>query len=288
MQQERAIAVSRILNAEVSMDIARALTGRVGGLSEDVTAELADYIALTNLEAIAVQRPQLGSLVDEWIDSGFDEHGTEHPYERFLPDGLMLDDRSVGVSTSLAIRSIERYQQVHPPRLHVRPRGGIDISFAAEGFEVKSGDQVPAQAAIRLFIEFFRSEWIFRLMRCAHCRTYQIIRSPRREYVRGWHCSACRKTAAAATSVKKSRELMQMRRLNAAARAICSGLPARAEKALWIAGRANHALALHERIKRNWVTRNLAQIEQMAHALGDGSNSTACRSKENRYATRKD
>jgi hypothetical protein len=239
--------------------------------------------------------PILRSYIDEWIDTGFHPDGSERPYKRnFTPrqrkDGESLGDyhKSAPIEATPAVQAIAR---LHSAELVVpmeKPVYQIQnacqvIRFLPEGgieYIKPSLSQPDAEkCAARIFLDFYSSEWRYRLMRCQRCRSLRVPkRNPRKYYERGWHCDQCRHGAAAQAATSKSRALIRDRWFRRAVDAYqkfekLNGQTKR-DKVRYITEHVNAGLPPTQKIKRNMITRNLAEIQ----AAAEGSS----------HATRKD
>ena len=215
----------------------------------------------------------LRTLVDEWIDTGIQADGSEQPGGRRLSDESDVEYVGGVLTTKPKSRirqMVNDYQKRHPMFVQLQDDGGTLPVFAAEGGDESITDDepsMPGREVVRLFIQFFDSPWIFRLMRCARCGTYQLVNAPRQSYVHGWHCAECRKTAAATRCVSKARADGRERKLQACAAAWTKGEPKHADRRLWVLEQANKQLSFSERIKRNFIARNLAEIQARAERM---------------------
>ncbi len=124
----------------------------------------------------------------------------------------------------------------------------------------------PEPVAAGLFESFYRSEWLFRLMQCHHCRSFAVPNKPRKSYVRGWHCRKCSSKVTATKATERSRKQQRDKWLNLAVDACArwdamSRKPRGIDRIPWITEQVNGKLALVNRIKRQTITRNLSEIE---------------------------
>jgi hypothetical protein len=242
------------------------------------------------VEVGAVRR-ELAHFLGEWIESGIQSDGSERPYERsFAPKSCRkewsFDDGKPNLSPppravkamanfcngSLLVRDNsylvvghEKANTSGSVSVVIGSRGGIEYEPT---FSSLSDD--PETVAAGMFLTFYRSEWLFRLMRCRHCCKFSAPRRrPRRNYVRGWLCSKCARTVPATVAMKNSRQSRHQQWFNLAVDA-CIALnttPSQGgaiDRTAQITERVNAELHLFDRIKRNTVTRNLGEIERAA------------------------
>jgi hypothetical protein len=155
---------------------------------------------------------------------------------------------------------------------------------AADGIEQVSEDEIRREirrsieedlrnlfehVAAGLFLCFYRSEWLFKLMQCRHCRSFDVLNKhkPRKSYVRGWHCPKCSRTVSATLAVEKSRVARRKVWFDLAVKALqeWDTKPRKADHVAWITERVNEGLPKYlDHIKRNTITRNLTEIEEHA------------------------
>jgi len=216
----------------------------------------------------------LRTMVDEWIDSGFDGEGREQPLDRRLTDECSDEyeyvegtarPRRKSPTRSVVEECLERY----PLRTDLLEHGGFQVvlELPQEDLDLGEKPHMPEMYAVNLFLGFYGSPWIFRLMRCAKCRTYQLVNAPRKSYVRGWHCAGCSKTAAATRSVSKARATLLESKLQACAAAWAKDKPRHANRVVWVLEQANKQLGWRSHIKRGFITRNLTEIQKRAERL---------------------
>jgi len=171
-----------------------------------------------------------------------------------------------------------------PPQMYIEPRGGFRYERAidlpqygrsckegiTEGQETKDRKEYLEILAATLFMEFYQSEWRFRLMRCRRCGVFVIARrKPRERYKYGWHCAMCRSAGTASARMLAVTKQHRLRWLSFAAEASLRWRPENGERSVWIAEQVNKRLWRTEpRIRRNSITHNAATIAQMAEELG--------------------
>lgn len=237
------------------------------------------------------------SYVDEWIESGVRDDKSEWPKtRRFAPQVGLLEAvagkpvppspsavcamaRLLGSNEEPQIRDYGNGEMEYVVSAHgkfkftIYPKGGLDFGAsltARAGYELE---------AANLFLEFYRSEWVFRLMKCRKCEIYAVPTRkvgeenqkawPREQYVRGWHCPKCSGSASATASVEKSRDDRRTEWLGFAAIECgkwdaMTRKPSGFDKAQWIADQVNKKLPWSGHIKRQRITRNLNEIEEAA------------------------
>jgi hypothetical protein len=242
----------------------------------------------------AVQR-EICSYLEEWIDSGVQTDGSERPYERnFAPkscrkawsfeDGkpnLFPPSRAVKAMAKFCNGSLMVRENSYLIVGHeeANTSGSVSVSIGSRGgieYEPTFGSvsDDPEVAAAGMFLEFYRSEWLFRLMQCRHCRKFAVPnRKPRNSYVRGWLCSKCSKTVPAAAATENSRRCRHKQWFDLAVDACIElnvlSLERRGiDRVAQITEKVNAGLPLMDRIKRNTITRNLAEIDRIAAKKG--------------------
>jgi hypothetical protein len=235
------------------------------------------------------------AFLDEWIDSGFMADGSEEPARRnFTPmisrpipqavaamavflDGLVVMESSkTGESVYRIIPDTLGDGSANRSwcqRLGVKlvPNGGLEF------FPVSDEKSVPLLTAAGMFLEFYRSEWLFSLMRCNCCRRFFAPESVRLRYVRGWHCADCGTKVSATVATKNARDKKHVRVLDLAAKAYLQlqlepGSPWPQDKVPWITAQVNARLGRAEKmawgeIKRNTIQRSREEIEARAAEL---------------------
>jgi hypothetical protein len=277
---DRIVGLVQLLNDDISIETARLLVSRMDFSSvpaEDLTEKLKDAVRLGMLTSLAEQSDTLRALVNEWIDSGVQSDGSERPGSRHLSDESVVEYvDGPGIVSAVARpklriqQMVNAYQKRHPMLIQLQNLGGIDLCFAPEGgheLSAEEGFPIIGVEAVRLFIQFFDSPWIFRLMRCAKCGTYQLVNAPRRSYVRGWHCAVCMHPAASTQSMTAARKKRWNRQLNACAEAWAKGEPKHADRRVWVVEQANKQLHYADHIKRNFITLHLTKIQNRAERI---------------------
>jgi transposase-like protein len=249
------------------------------------------FIVFGKRKLRSIQR-QLRAYIDEWIDSGFHSDGSEFPSKRnFKPEFRNNGD---GTDTSrpkwnsppeayapapAAISAIARLHRgkavpfgAHyeieiekdaesPVAMSISSRGGVDYFLRREWLGSTDGLR-----AAQIFYWFFRSGFVFLLMRCNRCKALSMPKTkPRRKYERGWHCDKCRNSAAAqaATDAKRAQQRERWFALAVDAYREYRSKPRRSthDVSAFLAERVNKSLPYSSRIKRNTITRNLTKIQ---------------------------
>jgi len=242
------------------------------------------------VEVRAVQR-DLAHFLGEWVESGIQADGSERPYERcFAPrscrkewsfdDGkpnLFPPPRAVKAMANFCNGSLMVRDNSYLVVGHgeANTSGSVSVLIGSRGgieyeptFSSLSDD--PETVAAGMFLTFYRSEWLFRLMSCRHCRKFSVPkRRPRKSYVRGWLCSKCIKTVPATAAMKNSRQSRHQQWFNLAVDAYIALNASSSEeygvdRAAQLTEKVNAGLPITNRIKRNTITRNLAEIERTA------------------------
>lgn len=250
----------------------------------------------------SIQR-KLRAYIDEWIDTGFQPDGSESPGKRnFKP---MLRGGSEGEDATRAKwnsppeafepppTAISALAKLHrgkavpfgrryeievekdtKDRVQIRigSDGGIDYFLSKEWM-----GSDPELRAAQIFYWFYRSNCIFFLMRCAHCKVLDVPQTkPRRRYERGWHCDKCRNGAAAqaATAAKReqNRERWSALAVDAYREYMEKSRRATHDVSAFITERVNKHLPYCDRLKRNTITRNLKAIQAKAELKGAKQN----------------
>lgn len=249
-------------------------------------------------ELRSIQR-QLRAYINEWIDSGFAPDGSEFPARREFK--VRLRDRGDGTTIARpkwntppedyapppaaisAIAKLHKGKAVpsaggryhieieddarSPVAMSIFTRGGVSYSLRGT-----AGLTMESRAAL-IFYWFYRSSWLFRLMRCNRCKALSLPQTkPRKRYERGWHCDKCRNSAAAqaATAARRTRLREQWLGLAVDAYREYRSSPRRSTNGVsaFIAERVNKRLPYNSRIKRNTITRNLKEIQAHAELKG--------------------
>lgn len=260
---------------------------------EEVSRLLGGKNGMLVFPEIYLCRYTLRSMVDEWIDSGIDSDGNERPRSRHLDEGFLvvpaelenmtIDGRLITVvKTGSRIRQIvESCLRRHPIWPLLKNGGGVEMTFNAPqpAWPRESEDPydwkprfegeppMPEAHVAMLFVQFFRSRWIFRLMRCARCRRYQPVNAPRAVYEYGWHCARCRRSAPALRSMKRERKQRKERLLRLCAEAWFKSRLKVYGRYPWMIERVNSQMPRGAHIRRNFITRNLTEIQGRAEEL---------------------
>jgi hypothetical protein len=205
----------------------------------------------------------LGQLFDEWVDTGSDDSGEEHPKERRIGKALA------------ACRLLEGYVQQHPPKLSLGDgEHTIRLQQRATPLWVL-GSRVALTSyeedAASGFIQFLGQEWCFEFAKCRECGfRFDMKRSPAQKYQFGIHCAQHQRAQshkAAIYATKKARHLRQAALLSLGVQAIRSGSE----------GARPSSQQILERVYRQdgdgakrlgmtvyWITRNRELIERAA------------------------
>ena len=169
------------------------------------------------------------------------------------------------------------YDECQHPRgllsVIVKPSGGIEASPG-----LVAGYLNPDELAAWAFFIFWKSPWLFILMRCARCGIFAIPDGRvRKSYKRGWHCARCRNSASARAATAEYRKVFRRRWFGNAVNAYLDferrSHRAKNDKVQFITKRVNESLPALYKIKRNTITHNLAEIQAAAegrsqHAKG--------------------
>ncbi len=255
---------------------------------------------------LAVQKV-LRSFLEEWINTGFHADGSEWPYERnFAPEIL-----SPGTNWEGWSRKGGTPNRIPPPHaleamakfcngtlqpslisgtyevcgsqesnvgssvtMFIGPKGGIIYEPSSSATHRHD----PEMVAAGMFLMLYRSgsEWLFRLMQCRQCGSFDVVKKPRKSYIDGWYCSKKCRNVKAMVTTKDNRGEKHDKWFDLAVHA-CARFDAmvqkpRTERIVWITEQVNEKLALVNRIKRNTISHNLREIEKQVrernHAKG--------------------
>ena len=165
-----------------------------------------------------VQR-YLRAFIGEWIDTGFQEDGSERPHERnFTPNWIgeayhfphALHAVARIFSGDLRVRGNIHRQSELVIMSKPGAAGNINLvlkSVGGTGFQpaLPSYNSEPELIAAGFFLSFYDSPYLFSLMRCARCKAFSLLKTPIVSYKCGWHCAECKRPAGTSDSTKKSR-----------------------------------------------------------------------------------
>ena len=257
-------AIVRLLNGNVSLETGSMFVGKNPRWLEPTE------FARLFLASVSGHLDTLRTFADEWIDSGIKADGNEQPHSRHLSEERFIDHReikgkwaAVAEPKSRILRAVSDYQEKYQVRLQLNPRGGAEYVYTSSS----NSDVMPESQAIVLFIHLYRSPWLKCLMRCAQCRTYDLVKSPRSDYVQGWHCKKCRNWAPALRRTRKTRDDLKELRLQYCAEEWLRVQARRSKSKVSIAARVNTRLRPDQWIKKNFVTRHLSEIVAQAAML---------------------
>lgn len=257
------------------------------------------FIVFGKRKLWSIQR-KLRAYIDEWIDTGFQSDGSERPTRRnfkprfrgevegsstsrpkwdsppeaFLPPpnavaALAKLHRGKAIPIGLHYDIEFEKENSLPVQMRIDPRGGIDYFLRREW----SGSSAELRAA-QIFYWFYRSSFVFLLMRCNRCKALTVPRTkPRKRYERGWHCDNCRNSAAALAATASKRGQLRERWFALAIDA-CVEYGSQSRRSThdvcaFITERVNRSLPYSNRIKRNTITRNLKEIQAQAESKGE-------------------
>lgn len=255
---------------------------------------------------LAVQK-FLRSFLEEWINTGFHADGSEWPDERnFAPKILPpemnwegwsekggLPDRiqpphaleamakfcngTLQVNCGSGTYDIVSHREAETDSsvtVFIGPKGGI--LYEPTSSETHRHD--PEMVAAGMFLMLYRSgsEWLFRLMQCRQCGSFDVVKKPRKSYIDGWYCSKKCRNVKAMVTTEKNRESKRKRwfglAVDACARWDAMSPKPRAERIVWITEQVRSKLVLANKIARNTITHNLSEIEKQVrernHAKG--------------------
>lgn len=235
--------------------------------------------AQANIRAV---QQRVRQFIDEWVDSGFHSDGSEWVYER------NFDPRSSSVESEIedveprdspfpaAMKALARYFQ---GALYLREdregdstylvagvantrESGVAISIGFRGgIDFQPSESIRADVDVRaagIFLGFYCSEWIYRLMRCATCGLLAApARKPKKApFASGWRCKSCARKAPALISTAKTRKAERDRWMAAVSDAIItyetkSRKPI-GDRIIWILGQVQDRV---RGMKRNRISR---------------------------------
>jgi hypothetical protein len=241
----------------------------------------------------------LRHFVGEWIDTGFHPDGSEHPHERsFAVRKLIKVNDWVGVEDiGAAPEAIRAIAHLYDAEFLIPLQDGYHLStmkstsknrfifpfIRSTGGVSYTTDPVFApdllSLAARIFLNFFQSDALYRIMRCNQCKAIFLPdRKPRKRYERGWHCIKCRNIAAAKAATDERRKMHRKRWFALAVEEYRAYMnePHRSTQDMIasLTERVNKRLPYSSRIKRNTITLNLKDI-----AVAAGLNGGKCNAK---------
>src|SRR5271157_4593137 len=219
------------------------------------------------LHADAVFLKTLRALVDQWIDSGINEDGTETPssrYVRGLPKGY--SESLFDILHGWLCRNMPKPALMNDGRIAI-----LDQPPNPHGLEA---EEYAREAAISYFKELLESPVPHRLGRCKNpkCRTYFARKRERKgDIKRGTYCGKC-ELIGAAERTRLSRQRKKNQQLDAAANAWSQWTksnkhPIREE---WVAKQVNKQVCSGATIQAKWVTQNREEITARRSAQPPG------------------
>jgi hypothetical protein len=206
------------------------------------------------------------ALVDQWIDSGIDENGTETPsrrYVRGLPKGY--SESLFDILYAWLNRNMPKPALMNEGRIGIfdeRPSPlGLDLETYAR------------ESAVFYLKELLECPAPHRLERCRNpkCRTYFARKRGRKaDMKRGVYCGKC-ELMGAAERTKLSRQHRKNQQLDAAANAWrqwkkSNRYPKQTE---WVAMYVNRQFRSWPSIHAKWVTQNIAEILKRVDVRGE-------------------
>lgn len=197
------------------------------------------------------------ALVDQWIDSGIDQHGIEIPSRRYVR-GLPL-----GYSESL-FDILHAWLGRNMPRPALMTEGKIAILDQPPRLDGNSADSYAREMAIYYLKELLDLPGANRIGRCSNraCGAYFCRRRQRNgELKRGSYCGRC-VLIGAAERTKLSRERRKTQQLSFAAQMWLRWKKSRRhpDKATWIAAQVTRQFPNYPSVHRKWVTQNEPEI----------------------------
>ena len=147
------------------------------------------------MEATYELKAYLGALVDEWLNTGRREDGSEYPWERDLR------------KTDFALQRWDAYVRQYPPI----PYGKGQVQWTPVCVRPVEHQDFPIAAAAaqaqRLFAALMLADWQSSICKCRyeHCGKYFYIRTPQQTgYKRGTCERDCGQSLAAKTRTDKT------------------------------------------------------------------------------------
>jgi len=207
----------------------------------------------------------LRALVDQWIDSGINEDGTETPSSRYVR-GLPR-----GYSESL-FDILCGWLGRNMPKPLLSSDGRIGIIDQPPNHYGLEAETYAREQAIYYFKELLESPVPHRLGKCKNpeCRTYFARKRERNGGIkRGTYCGNC-ELIGAAERTRLSRQRRKNQQLDAAAKAWAQWKksnkhPSQSE---WVAKQVNKQICTGTRIQAKWVTQNRNEILKRMDAHG--------------------
>jgi hypothetical protein len=209
-----------------------------------------------NNDVAALQaRDLLRSYLDQWLATGF-TGDVEEPSNRRLQD------------TADAYHAVQSYCEKYPPRI-VPADDGLFALFGSqiignwkEGIRVDDPLANAEDEAARIFTLLIDAPWRDQVYKCRRCGKYGVLsRKPITIYKKGMHCPDCRHSATAERSTATLLKDQLEERLRLARAAWREWKPKHGDRKAWTLHRVNQGLKNGERIKINWITWHLKEIE---------------------------
>ncbi len=200
-------------------------------------------------------------MVDEWIDSGIKEDwidtkdgSIEHRIEE------RRQERKLKLNTQLRAEVFSFLQRCKPFTVLSTDGSSLISEF------MFTLNEPPRDLALKFFLDFFKSDRRFSLMRCKFCRKLALPSKLRDVYQLGWFCESHTAERKKAT-VKKSRADDDANILVYGAKALLRYKPQDLDKTRFITQEINARLPWDKKIKTNTVSRHMELIEALARDI---------------------
>jgi hypothetical protein len=213
----------------------------------------------------------LRSYVDEWIDTGVSEDGTEDLTERGLLRKEWFERGQVLTYANNKLNALDMAQMVvlevfRQNTQTILGEDGVEIVFPAHEPKLEHAplSDLVEREAKRFFVWFLASELRSKLGKCRVCNHYEI--KTRKFYKRGTHCRGCMATKSAGQITQKKRQDLHRKRIETLATVLKSHSERINLKDLATRKQLAHEVNLRLRSERGisskWVKRNLNLIER--------------------------
>ena len=208
----------------------------------------------------------LRSYVNQWIDTGVFEDGTEalnergRLHNRWFKQGQLLPD-AVEKSKALAAAYTVVLEVFRQNTQTVLSEDGLEIIFPTYEPKMERAplDGLAEREAKRFFVWFLASELRVKLGRCRACNTFEI--KTRKFYKAGTYCRRCKAKTSAGKITREKRQNLQRKRketLDAVRKSWRGGIdPNDLAMRKRLADEVNRRLRDEEEITSKWVKRNL-------------------------------
>jgi hypothetical protein len=227
------------------------------------------------LRADEVFLSTLRALVDQWINSGIRDDGTEMPSSRYVRPAPK------GYSESL-FEVLHGWLGRNMPKPALLSNGQIAIIDQRPELYPLDVDSYARETAIYYLKELFECPAPSRLGKCRNCGTYFARKRERRGQIkRGTYCGKC-ELIGAVERTRLSRQLRKNLQLEAAARAWPQWTKSHSHpnQAEWVARQVNKQVRTGVRIQAKWVTQNRKRILALTPKEQDHSGTVVVTSRK--------